>query len=131
MAAKREAFEGLVARKCQELEGRERRTEEAAQALDEEKAAITARAEEATQRIAAMALREADVLRREELASQRENELTVQVVPLNAHENKLSHEEATYKDRLAKANTNHKKKGEDLDKSFVDKEEKLHKSSRA
>ena len=120
MATDREAFEGLVPGNHRDFEGREKRAEEAAQALVEEKAAVEARAEEASQRLTAVALREADVLRREEQASQRENELAVRVEVLDAHENKLNHKEATYKDCLAKANAKHKKKCEDLDKSFAD-----------
>ena len=52
----------------------------------------------------------------------------MRVEALDARANQLSHEEATYQDRLTKANAKHKKKGEDLDKSFADKEENLRKS---
>ena len=80
------------------------------------------------QRIAVVSLREVDVLCREEQASEREIDLSARVEVLDVRANQLTHEEATFQDRLAKANAKHKKKGEDLDKSFVDKEENLRKS---
>ena len=66
MAAKRVTLEEETASRHQELEGCEKRTEEASLALTAEKAAIKAHVGEVAQRMAAVALRQGDMLHREE-----------------------------------------------------------------